>query len=285
MAESKPRYLYRLGIIVTDDVIQKAANREQLPWTGALVVRLMKPVPCVFISYGLGGVVLPSTSGLCPIGDTWNIATREERYATSAMMGVLDDDGLIMLRMRWFLIDLVETQGRIIKNPTDDEISELYTFYKSAKDKDKAKYKLASRIARRRTTAGLHNPDGHEDDSEKDPMCRFFDDMEEREARADKAKKRRLGDYPDTEWGRRMSTIKRRCRGSESGDGVRKKRATGVRGRPPQCQDIPPIEQLSVPPHCDPMDHSKEAIRAPTTLVGDPADDFGDLFGSSPPDA
>lgn len=198
------RYLYKMGFVVTDDVIQNAAKNGVLPFEGALIVRLKKPLPCVFISFGLGGISLPDT-GLCAIGDAWNVVTKEEKFATGVLMEALDFEHKLGLRMQWYLIDIKETDARVIRSPSDMELTKLFKTPSAMKTDDLTKYKLAARIVRRRTTAGASMPDGHESDSDKDPMMVYLEEMMEKEERSEKARKKRLGPFPDTPLGWKIS--------------------------------------------------------------------------------
>lgn len=202
------RYLYKMGIVVTDDIIKCAAKNCVLPLDGALVVRLRSPVACVFISYGLCGMALPD-SKLCAIGDSWNSVLKEETFALSRLMSVLDYEHKLCIRRQWFLIDMKETNAKIIRNPTNEEIAGLYKTYSAMKSSDVAKYKLIARIARRRNTAGADTPDGHEDDSDKDPLTAYLHNLAHKEERAEKARKKRLGIHPDTEAGRKAAKTMR----------------------------------------------------------------------------
>jgi hypothetical protein len=200
------RYIYKVGFVVTDDVIQNAAKSGVLPLDGALVIRLKKPVPCVFISYGLGGIALPDM-GLCVIGDSWNSVTREERFALSHLMNALDEKHALGLRMQWYLIDMKEADARVLKSPTDMELTKLFKTPSAMKGDDLVKYKLVARISRRRTTAGAEILDGHEGDSDRDPMMVYLDEMIEKEERSEKARKKRLGSFPDTPIGWKMAKM------------------------------------------------------------------------------
>jgi hypothetical protein len=206
------RYIYKLGFVVTDDVIQKAAKNGVLPLDGSLVVRLKKPVPCVFISFGLGGISLPDI-GLCAIGDSWNSTTREENFALGNLMVALDFEHKLGLRMQWYLIDMKETDARVLKSPTDMELTKLFRTPSAMKGDDATKYKLAARVTRRRTTAGAEMPDGHEYDSDRDPIMVYLEEMIEKEERSEKARKKRLGSFPDTPLGWKMARI---CRADAS---------------------------------------------------------------------
>ena len=280
------RYLYKLGIVVTDDVIQAAAKRDKLPIDGALIVRLQKPLHCVFISFGLGGVALPD-QGLCVVGDSWNGVTKDERHAMSALMYALDFELKLPLRMQWFLIDMVATEAKILKNPTDAEIANIPRASAALKTDDRAKYKLLARIVRRRTTAGALLPDGHEDDSDKDPIMKYFDDMIEREERSESAHKKRLGDYPDTRWGRAMAKrhppkMARRCPSKSVTDpsGTRRPEnlfgdtssedeggQTKLESLPPQCQCISPQWQPTELQNCSIKDLATKAAAVLTLFV------------------
>ena len=195
-----------MGVVVTDDVIQNAAKNSILPLEGALVVRLKKPVPCVFISFGLGGVALPDMC-LCTVGDSWNCVTKEEGFALSALILALDFEQKLGLRMQWYLIDMKDADARVLKSPTDMELTKLFKTPSAMKGDDPTKYKLVARIARRRTTAGAGVLDGHEDDSDRDPIMAYLDDMIEKEERSEKARKKRLGDFPDTPTGWKMARL------------------------------------------------------------------------------
>jgi hypothetical protein len=241
-----PRYLYKMGIVVTDDVIQRAADNDVLPLEGALVVRLRKPVMCVFISFGLGGISLPDT-GLCMIGDGCNLSNKDEKLALATLMRMLDFENKLSLRMHWFLIDMKETESHILKSPTDEEIASLSSRYTKMKESDGVRYKMLARIARRRTTSGCNVPDGHEDDSDKDPLMVYLEDISKREEKIELARKKKLGSFPDNKIGYRMSRLfpseSIRKRGGPGADRSRglmnaswsdlnRCRRAGMRGRP-----------------------------------------------------
>jgi hypothetical protein len=208
MPRPTPRYIYRLGIVVADDVVERGSDNARLPLEGALVVRLKKPVLCVFISFGLGGICLPGdTGGLCVIGDGWNGIAKEERLALSNMMHALDFENRLALRASWVLIDMKETEARVLRSPTDAELLGLAKRFADMRSDDRARYRTVARIARRRTTAGALAPDDHEDDSDKDPLMVYLQDLSKREEKAEAARKKRLGGFPDTPFGRKMARM------------------------------------------------------------------------------
>ena len=202
------RYAYRNGFVVADDVVKEAFASKTLSLSGSIVIMMKKPAPCVFFSFGCGGILLADT-GLCPIGDAWNEPTREEHIATSLLMTELDPEGRLKLRTQWMLMDLKETEGKILRRPSVKELVGMRRASKDLKNKDLAQYKLAARVDRRRTTAGLDVPDGHEYDSDKDPLTVMFDDLAEKEKRAEKARSIRLGKWPDTPIGREMARMEK----------------------------------------------------------------------------
>jgi hypothetical protein len=198
-----------MGLIVTDDVVKRSVERDPLhplPLMGSLVIRLKKPIPCVFFSYGLCGVSMRGV-GLCAIGDGWNGIVKEERFALANLMRIFDPDGSLSLRMQWFLLDMHETEARILRNPTDEEIVMMFKDPATMKKNERLKYKLISRIVRRRSTSGINVLDGHEDDSDRDPLMLYLDEMSMKEQRAEFARKKRLGRYPDNEIGKKMSRL------------------------------------------------------------------------------
>ena len=210
------RYLYKMGVVVTDDVVERASDEGRLPIEGSLIVRLIRPVRCVFISYGLGGISIPDNGGLCVIGDGWNPISKEERLATANMMRALDFENRLSLRASWMLIDLVEARGRVLRSPTDGELVELSRRFANMRSSDRSMYKTIARIARRRTTAGADIPDGHECDSDRDPLMTYIEDMSRREEKAESARKKRLGNFPDTPFGQKMSRLYPRSSSSSS---------------------------------------------------------------------
>lgn len=200
------RYIYKRGFIVADDVVRRAMGGGELPMTGAWLFRLRKPVPCVFVSVGHGGIMLPDT-GVCVIGETWNAETKDELFSLHRLMSSFDPDFKLKLRSQWMLVDLVAAEGRVLKRPSDIEIARLSTERKDTKDKDLALYKMVTRVQRRRTTSGADLPDGHEDDSDRDPVEMMLEDLAEREKRSEKARLARLGGFPDTPIGRQIAKL------------------------------------------------------------------------------
>lgn len=198
------RYVYRHGIVLADDFMKAAMEAGVLPLDGSFIVRLKRPVPCVFITFGYGGVMLPENGGLCVIGDSWNQPTKEESFALHRLMQALDPTNRYKIRSNWVLVDMKETDARIIRRPTDREIVTIKRTPSQMKATETAIYKAVKRIQRRRTTSGADIPDGHEDDSDRDPLEVLLADYTIKEEKYEKSRLARMGPWPDTEIGRLM---------------------------------------------------------------------------------
>jgi hypothetical protein len=208
------RYIYKFGFVVADDVVRKALSGDTATsLTGSWVIRLKKPVPCVFVSIGFGGVMLPNT-GLCVVSSGFNGVTKEERMALHRLMVLFDPDFSLKLHSQWVLVDLDETQGTVVRRPTSHEVATLRSSLSELKSTNKTLYKTVARVDRRRTTSGGDMVDGHEDDSDRDPMHVMLDDLSEKERRAEKARLGRLGNFPDTTLGWQISRLMRKATGS-----------------------------------------------------------------------
>lgn len=225
------RYAYRHGIVVADDLFTRAIQNSVLPLDGAFIFRLRQPVNCVMITYGYGGVLLPDT-GLCVIGDAWNQVTKQESFALHRLMTALDPGGKYQIRSNWMLLDMVATEAKIIRRPTDREVALLGKASTRLKESDRALYKIIQRVARRRSTSGVDILDGHENDSDKDPFEVMLDDMIAKEQRYLKARADRLYPWPDNEAGVAMHKLEMR-RKRESNDPKMYCTGKRPRGRPP----------------------------------------------------
>lgn len=197
------RYVYRHGIVLADDFVKSAMEKSVLPLDGAYIIRLKKPLPCVFITFGYGGIMLPD-NGLCVIGDSWNQPNKEESFALHRLMQALDPDYKYKIKSNWVLVDMKETDARVIRRPTEREIATMKKTPTQMKMSESAVYKAIKRIQRRKTTSGADIPDGHEGDSDRDPIDVLFDEMAIREKKNEKARLARLAPWPDTEFGRQM---------------------------------------------------------------------------------
>jgi hypothetical protein len=184
------RYVFKCGIAIADDMVRNAMAARKLPLNGAYVVRMRKPVPCIFFTFGHGGIMLPDT-GLSVIGDRWNHYTRPETYALAWLMHCVDPECKFQLRSNWMLIDLDATEGRILKQPTDEEIALLGPAADGHKITDRELARRVSRVRRRRTTSGADIPDGREDDSDRSPDTAFLDEMARREEKQQKQERQR----------------------------------------------------------------------------------------------
>lgn len=251
-----PRYLCRMGVVVADDVVRAATERGPLPLDGALVARLKKPVPSVFFSFGRCGLTMPDAP-LTPAGDYCSAATKEERFAMATLVKALDPDWKLSLRMQWYHIDLSEAEGRVVSTPSDAGVVKMKGRPSEMKSSDKESYKLCSRIARRRTTADADTCDGHEDDSDQDPMERFLDDLERREQHAEQARMKRLGPYPDTPAGRAMAKKFGPVAAS-------KKRTRGAVAAAAACDDAEDEEEKPAKMRATIAETEEEAIAAAT---------------------
>lgn len=209
------RYVFKYGFVVADDVVRKALTSEHVASSlaGSWIIRLKKPVPCVFVSMGFSGVMLPNT-GLCVMSSGYNGVTKDEHMALHRLMVLFDPDFQLRLRSQWILVDLVETQGVVVRRPTKDEVVSLKKTLNDLKAHDRAGYKTVARVDRRHTTSEADVADGHEDDSDQDPMHVMLDDMAERERRSEKARLARLGNFPDTAIGGQVARLMRRASAS-----------------------------------------------------------------------
>ena len=201
------RYVYRHGIVLADDFMKAAMEAGVLPLDGSFIVRLKRPVPCVFITFGYGGMMLPENGGLCVIGDSWNQPTKEESFALHRLMQALDPTNRYKIRSNWVLVDMKETDARVIRRPTDREIVTIKRTPSQMKATETTIYKAIKRIQRRRTTSGADIPDGHEDDSDRDPMEVLLADYTIKEEKYEKSRLARMGPWPDTEIGRMMHKV------------------------------------------------------------------------------
>ena len=205
------RYLLKWGVVVADDVVKKCMEKEVIPLDGALVVRIKKPIPCMFFTFGYGGITLDNT-GLGVIGPAWHQYSRDEIFAVNRLMCSMDADGALNMRSKWMLIDMKETESEILRKPTNEEVANLKITKKKLKETDKQRYKVIARVQRRRTTSNIDMPDGREDESDKekedhrDPLWKA---MMEKERKSLEARAKKLGGWPDSNFGDIMRKMER----------------------------------------------------------------------------
>ena len=124
MAENA-QYITGVGLVIADDLLAHI-GRESLSRVdvrAAYVVRITKPVPAWFFTYGIGINLLPvgGCSRIRGIGKTF-----AEQWGLSRMMRELDPRDEYKLRTEYMLIDLKATEGRIVQVPKDEDVVRLH---------------------------------------------------------------------------------------------------------------------------------------------------------------
>lgn len=243
------RYVYRHGIVIADDFMKMSMEKGVLPLEGSFVYHLKKPVSCSFITFGYGGVTLPD-NGLCVVGDTWNQTTPEESFALHRLMHFLDPKFIYKIKSNWILLDMKETDARIIRRPTDREIVTIKKSASQMKNAEPTIYKAIKRIQRRRTTSGADIPDGHEGDSDRDPMEVYFNEMITKEAKYEKDRIARLAPWPDTAIGHLMHKAEVKSKNKRLRTDEDQSQDLSLTGQP-QVQALPgqpPLKRRGRPP-------------------------------------
>ena len=180
------RYVHKLGVTVCDDIVQKATehwkDKKKMPLTGSYIIRINKPVKCLFISYGFSGTMVPD-GGICVTEGFTSSTTKDETFAISELLAYLNPTFSLSLRMQWMFIDLKEVDGEIIRKPTVDEVLNIKKKPGKYKNQDLEKYKLLRRITRNRDSKQADIPDGKED-SENERKEAFWAELMKKEERS-----------------------------------------------------------------------------------------------------
>lgn len=192
------RYIFRMGITVTDDVIKKTlTHNPNTSLLGAFIIRIKKPVPCLFITYGYNGYHFPNMP-FNAMEITINEITKEESHALSCLMSSIAVSTMLPIYQKWVFIDLKESEARVLIKPTATDVANMYQGRKKMRQNNIATYKVMERISRRRTTLGSELPDGHEDDSDADPIMAYLDQLEHKETKAQKMEQKKYGLFKNT---------------------------------------------------------------------------------------
>lgn len=270
------RYVYRHGIVIADDFMKSAIGKGPLPLDGAYIIRLKNPVPCVFITFGHNGIMLPD-NGLNVIGDSWNAASKEEMFAVHRLMHALDPVGKYKIRSNWILLDMKETDARIIRVPSDREVSTIKKTPALLKAADCAVYKAIKRVQRRKTTSGVEILDGHEGDSDRDPMDVMMEELSMKEEKYEKSRIARLAPWPDTEVGRAMHKMQLKKEREAASDPQKQLQC------PPRKRGRPPGRRIGSTSTSGPSGQ-EEATTAPAAPQKRPSLDlFADFDDEKPP--
>lgn len=121
------RYAWRYGIVIGIDYIEKN-NKMNVPAAGAYVIKINKPFPCLFFSFGVHGFFIKDeyeNQPYCPVAVTWPTTTlisAEERVMLGSFMQSMDFMGEHGLRADWWFIDAVNSEAVLIQSPSESEI-------------------------------------------------------------------------------------------------------------------------------------------------------------------
>jgi hypothetical protein len=274
------RYIFKYGFIVTDDVVRRAISTKAIPLCGTWIIRLNKPLPCVFVTAGNNGIYMDDVP-FSVISDLNLLPTKEERFALHKLMLAFDPDFKLKLKSSWVFIDQKAADCKVIRAPVGAEVSSLKRCMLDSRAKDRGHYKTVCRVQRRATTQAADEPDGHENDSDKSPTVLMIDDLMEKEKRADKARQTRVGLFGDTEGGRalckiikKQSLIKRRA-DVAFGAGLEDSKTDCVAVVPPQSPHLPPSSKR-------PYRKKKEEAVPVDSKSQQSEDLFGDSFQPTP---
>lgn len=126
------RYVVGVGLLIADDFLAHAVTKEQLSninTKAAYIIRIKKPMPAWFFSFGIGIALIPE-GGVgkirCPA------KSAAESWGNGHLMLELDMTNKFKLRTDYIIIDLKETEGRIVQIPTDEDIVKLHWLYQEA---------------------------------------------------------------------------------------------------------------------------------------------------------
>lgn len=149
------RYVVACGILLADDYFTKVMTPDQLArvdMTGAWIVRIRKPRPCLFITFGAGGSFLPGEP--CVLY-TWISRSMSEQVALGAFMNDISPPNVrpSNLRVMCYHIDLVEAQGQIIRRPTDEEIARMDLHARSLPGDERRVAREVRAVGKRRAAA------------------------------------------------------------------------------------------------------------------------------------
>jgi hypothetical protein len=129
--EKKARYYIGSGVVFADDFINKnigAEKMKELCLFGAYVIRMVDPVPCLFITFGAGGCFVLDY----PVAKTMSVSkTEAEQVHLSWFISEADPVGKYNIRSNRYHLDLAH--GAIIKRPSDEDIAQLQLNYRDWK--------------------------------------------------------------------------------------------------------------------------------------------------------
>lgn len=129
--EKRARYYMGVGLVFADDFIQKNIGTEKmktLGLSGAYVIRIREPMPCLFITFGAGGSFVLDY----PVARVFSVSkTEAEQVKLSWFIREVDPDNKYNLRIYYYHIDLAH--GSIIKRPSDEDIAKLQLDYRDFK--------------------------------------------------------------------------------------------------------------------------------------------------------
>lgn len=114
------RFAYRFGIALGLDFLQKA-EKMKIAAPNAYVIKINKPTPCLFFTFGYAGFFLDSQMGLACIRPT--CISKAEKRAIGAFMCAMDPKTEYNLRANWWFIDAVASEATIIQNPSEQQIA------------------------------------------------------------------------------------------------------------------------------------------------------------------
>jgi len=124
--EQKARYIVATGLYFSDDFFVQSVSKElmtELDMTGAYVIRMKKPLPSTFITFGAS----PGFIADAPCTRyVWVTRTEAENMAIANFMEAINPKREYPIKVVQHHIDLVTSEGVVVRRPTDEEIAMLH---------------------------------------------------------------------------------------------------------------------------------------------------------------
>jgi hypothetical protein len=120
------RYIIGSGLMLADDYFTKMltpTQLERIDMTGAWIIRLKKPRPCLFVMFGAAGMFLPNAP-CCKYACTPQSVS--EQLAIGRFMADINPQRVQnLLRVTCYHIDIVAAEGHVVRRPTTEEVARM----------------------------------------------------------------------------------------------------------------------------------------------------------------